>query len=212
MNRRHLLGFSALALTMGPACVFGPRTPRSLQARGARPDPGADRALSRRAAFADPDGRDLSASRSSRRRAGRRPIPTSRATRRSRRSRTKDWDVSVKSLVAFPQTLAMMNDHLDWTQKIGDAMIGQQKDVADSIQRLAPRPPPPATSNDAAAEGDDADGGIATAPSSSSRPTRKPSTCRTTTRPGRTGRGLIPPIRQSTIRRRPTTARRWPPA
>ena len=46
------------------------------------------------------------------------------------------WDVSVKSLTAFPQTLAMMNDKLDWTQKIGDAMIGQQKDVAESIQRL----------------------------------------------------------------------------
>lgn len=51
----------------------------------------------------------------------------------------KDWDVSVKSLVAFPQTLSMMNDNLDWTQKVGDAMIGQQKDVADSIQRLRAR-------------------------------------------------------------------------
>ena len=30
----------------------------------------------------------------------------------------------------------MMNSNLDWTQKVGDAMIGQQKDVADSIQRL----------------------------------------------------------------------------
>ena len=57
----------------------------------------------------------------------------------------KSWDVSVKSLVAFPQVLAMMNDQLDWTQKLGDAMIGQQKDVADSIQRLrakAARPAP----------------------------------------------------------------------
>ncbi len=51
----------------------------------------------------------------------------------------KDWDVSVKSLVAFPQTLSMMNANLDWTQKVGDAMIGQQKDVADSIQRLRAR-------------------------------------------------------------------------
>jgi hypothetical protein len=29
-----------------------------------------------------------------------------------------------------------LNDHLDWTQNLGDAMIGQQQDVADSIQRL----------------------------------------------------------------------------
>ena len=125
----------------------------------------------------------------------------------------KDWDVSVKSLVAFPQTLAMMNNNLDWTQKLGDAMIGQQKDVADSIQRLRAK---------AAAAGNlkttpqqkvtTQTIGLATAPSSSSRPIPKSSTCRTTTRPGRTGRGPIPPIRRSTIRRRPTTARRWRPA
>lgn len=46
------------------------------------------------------------------------------------------WDVSVKSLVAFPSALMQLNDHLDWTQKLGDAMISQQQDVADSIQRL----------------------------------------------------------------------------
>lgn len=48
----------------------------------------------------------------------------------------KDWDVSVKSLLAFPSVLKQMNDHLDWTQKLGDAMLSQQQDVADSIQRL----------------------------------------------------------------------------
>jgi hypothetical protein len=47
-----------------------------------------------------------------------------------------DWDISVKSLVAFPQVLGQLNDHLDWTQKLGDAMLGQQQDVADSVQRL----------------------------------------------------------------------------
>jgi uncharacterized membrane protein YgcG len=48
----------------------------------------------------------------------------------------KSWDVSVKSLTAFPQTLQMMSNQLDWTQKLGDAMIGQQKDVATAVQRL----------------------------------------------------------------------------
>lgn len=48
----------------------------------------------------------------------------------------KSWDVSVKSLVAFPQVLAQMDDHLDWTQKLGDAMLAQQEDVARSVQRL----------------------------------------------------------------------------
>ncbi len=48
----------------------------------------------------------------------------------------KSWDVSVKSLVAFPPVLSQLNEHLDWTQKLGDALIGQQDDVAASIQRL----------------------------------------------------------------------------
>ena len=48
----------------------------------------------------------------------------------------KDWDTSVKSLVAFPDVIANLSEHLDWTQKMGDAMIGQEGDVADSIQRL----------------------------------------------------------------------------
>lgn len=46
------------------------------------------------------------------------------------------WDVSVKSLVAFPQVLVPMNDKLDWTQKLGDAFIAQEKDVLDAVQRL----------------------------------------------------------------------------
>src|ERR1700733_10659436 len=51
----------------------------------------------------------------------------------------QSWDVSVKSLVAFPAVLMPLNDHLDGTQKLGDAMISQQQDVADSIQRLRAR-------------------------------------------------------------------------
>jgi hypothetical protein len=53
--------------------------------------------------------------------------------------KNQDWDVSVKSLTAFPQTLQMMSNQLDWTQKVGDAMIGQQKEVAASVQRLRAR-------------------------------------------------------------------------
>jgi hypothetical protein len=46
------------------------------------------------------------------------------------------WDVSVKSLVAFPSVVAQMADKIDWTQNLGDAFLAQQKDVLDSIQRL----------------------------------------------------------------------------
>lgn len=46
------------------------------------------------------------------------------------------WDPSVKSLINFPQVLGMMSEKLDWTQKLGDAFLAQQKDVMDSVQRL----------------------------------------------------------------------------
>jgi hypothetical protein len=46
------------------------------------------------------------------------------------------WDPSVKSLVPFPQVLAMMNGNLDWMQQLGYAFAEQQADVLDSVQRL----------------------------------------------------------------------------
>jgi len=48
----------------------------------------------------------------------------------------QSWDPSVKSLVNFPQVLTVMSDNLDVTVKIGDAFIGQQKDVMATIQKL----------------------------------------------------------------------------
>jgi hypothetical protein len=46
------------------------------------------------------------------------------------------WDPSVKSLVNFPQVLTMMSEKLDWTQKLGDAFLAQQKDVMGTVQKL----------------------------------------------------------------------------
>ena len=48
----------------------------------------------------------------------------------------QNWDPSVKSLVNFPQVLDMMNAKLDWTQKLGDAFLAQQKEVMDTVQKL----------------------------------------------------------------------------
>ncbi|HMN97378.1 MAG TPA: DUF3300 domain-containing protein [Phycisphaerales bacterium] len=46
------------------------------------------------------------------------------------------WDASVKSLTGFAQVLDMMSQKLDWTTKLGDAFISQQKDVLAAVQRL----------------------------------------------------------------------------
>ena len=39
-------------------------------------------------------------------------------------------------MVAFPDVLKMMNEKIEWTQKLGDAFLAQQKDVMAAVQRL----------------------------------------------------------------------------
>ena len=51
-------------------------------------------------------------------------------------ARDTDWPPSVKAMLQFPDVLAMMDQHLDWTTKLGDAFMAQQRDTMDSIQRL----------------------------------------------------------------------------
>jgi hypothetical protein len=51
-------------------------------------------------------------------------------------SKDKDWDPSVKAMLEFPDVLLMMNEKLDWTEKLGNAFLSQQKDVMSSVQRL----------------------------------------------------------------------------
>jgi len=46
------------------------------------------------------------------------------------------WDPAVKSLTTLPQVLTMMNEKLDWTQKLGDAVLAQQADVMKTAQAL----------------------------------------------------------------------------
>ena len=46
------------------------------------------------------------------------------------------WDDSIKALPATPDVLAMMSDKIDWTKDLGDAVLAQQTDVMDAIQRL----------------------------------------------------------------------------
>ena len=48
----------------------------------------------------------------------------------------KNWDPSIKSLVPFPQILRMMDDNLDWMERLGQAFQADQAAVMDSVQRL----------------------------------------------------------------------------
>jgi hypothetical protein len=53
--------------------------------------------------------------------------------------RDQNWDPSVLSLTAYPQVLVMMNDKLDWTQRLGDAFLANQQQVMDTVQALRSR-------------------------------------------------------------------------
>jgi hypothetical protein len=96
----------------------------------------------------------------------------------------EDWDPSVKTLATFPDVLAMMDENLDWTQKLGDAFLAQQAELMDAVQRLRaraheagtlmsskeqtvkvePAPPPPADAATAAATAPPAEGEGAAVP------------------------------------------------
>lgn len=51
----------------------------------------------------------------------------------------KDWDPSVKALVAFPDILQKMSEDVDWTQRLGDAFLSNEELVMDTVQRLRKR-------------------------------------------------------------------------
>lgn len=51
----------------------------------------------------------------------------------------KDWDPSVKALVAFPNILKKMSEDLDWMQKLGDAFLQNEELVLASVQELRQR-------------------------------------------------------------------------
>jgi hypothetical protein len=45
----------------------------------------------------------------------------------------------VKLLAPFPQILRMMDDRLDWMQKLGNAFLAQQNEVMDSASMIFAR-------------------------------------------------------------------------
>ena len=47
----------------------------------------------------------------------------------------KDWDPSVLAVLNYPDVIERLNADLDWTQRLGDAVLDQQADVLDAIQQ-----------------------------------------------------------------------------
>ena len=55
-----------------------------------------------------------------------RSYPGLRGDEAVRAVQDRDWDPSVKSLVAFPNILQRMDENLDWTRSLGDAFLEQE--------------------------------------------------------------------------------------
>ena len=45
----------------------------------------------------------------------------------------QDWDPSILGLLNYPKVLGTMNEYLDWTEALGDAVVDQLADVQDAI-------------------------------------------------------------------------------
>ena len=48
----------------------------------------------------------------------------------------RDWDPGVKSMVAFPDVIDRMDEHINWTTHLGDAFLQQEEQVMATIQSL----------------------------------------------------------------------------
>jgi hypothetical protein len=46
----------------------------------------------------------------------------------------EDWDDAVVALLNYPEVIALMNEDLDWTWNLGEAVVNQQADVLDAVQ------------------------------------------------------------------------------
>lgn len=51
----------------------------------------------------------------------------------------EDWDDSVVALLNYPEVVKLMNDDLDWTWKLGEAVVAQQNDLIAAIESFRDR-------------------------------------------------------------------------
>jgi hypothetical protein len=50
-----------------------------------------------------------------------------------------EWDESVVALLNYPEIVALLNDEIDWTWQLGEAVVAQQADVVAAIESFRDR-------------------------------------------------------------------------
>ena len=51
----------------------------------------------------------------------------------------EDWDDSVVALLNYPEVLALLNEDLDWTWQLGEAVVAQHSDVVSAVEGFRDR-------------------------------------------------------------------------
>ncbi len=51
----------------------------------------------------------------------------------------EDWDDSVVALINYPEIVELLNNDLDWTYQLGEAVVSQQADVISAIESFRDR-------------------------------------------------------------------------
>jgi hypothetical protein len=51
----------------------------------------------------------------------------------------ESWDDSVIALLNYPEVVALLNEDLDWTWRLGEAVVAQQADVVGAVQSFRDR-------------------------------------------------------------------------
>ncbi len=46
----------------------------------------------------------------------------------------EDWDDSIVALINYPEIIALLNEDLDWTLRLGEAVVAQQADVVAAVE------------------------------------------------------------------------------
>lgn len=50
-----------------------------------------------------------------------------------------DWDDSIIALVNYPEVVDLLNEDLDWTWRLGEAVVAQQSDVVNAVEEFRNR-------------------------------------------------------------------------
>ena len=50
-----------------------------------------------------------------------------------------DWDDSIVALINYPEVVELLNEDLDWTWRLGEAVVAQQADVVSAVESFRDR-------------------------------------------------------------------------